>query len=451
MPTLRLIHTADWHLGHTLAGHHRGHEHAVFLAALLEVLERERPDALLIAGDVYDQGHPPPQAQHQLYDFLATCRRRFPDVDVVVIGGNHDTAARLDAPSPVLRGIGVTMIGGLPRDGQTLQLDRAVVPIHRGHEVVGVVAAVPFLRPPDLSAALHSRPTDQRLRTSVIDATRVVVDDVAAAARTRFPGVPVIAMAHCEMQGARLSLTSERSLGGAAALPPELFAQAGIDYTALGHLHLAQALGVDGRVRYSGSPLPLSMAERHYEHQVLCIDVDGAGGALAVRGIAMPRPVDFLRLPDDGSDELPRLLDRLAVLDLPERSLEERPFLEVRVRLDAPVPDLRARIEAVLADKPVRLVRIERETTGDQRSLPDVVSGAGEDGVGHTPGLSELSPTSVFRALYGRHFEDQPSRDLVDAFEMLVREDREQHRDDVVGLPVPLALSGDARSDPEVV
>ena len=456
---MRMIHTADWHLGHTLAGHSRAAEHDVFLATLLDTLERDAADALLIAGDVYDQGHPPAYAQHQLFTFLATARRRCPDLAIVVIGGNHDAAARLDAPAPVLDGIGVTMVGGMRRHGSILDYDAAVIPLRLGKgpnaPVAAVIAAVPFLRAPELSAAmLEQRPVDHlpsdgdavdtdaaaRIGTGtesevgrhdgvVIDGTRLVLDRVVARARARFPGVPVIAMSHCEMQGARLSLTSERPLfGGRHALPETLFADVGVDYAALGHLHLAQGLGPGERARYSGSPLPLSMAERHYRHQVVCVDVDGAGAPVEIRPILMPRPVDFIRVPDDGVDDLPRVLDRLAALEVPDLPLGERPFLEVRVRLDKPVPDLRSRIETALAGKSVRLVRIERETTGDRRSLPEVVGslGANHDDANAALGLKELSPLAVFRALYGRQFESPPRRALVDAVQELLDADRDR-------------------------
>ncbi|MCA9687737.1 MAG: exonuclease subunit SbcD, partial [Myxococcales bacterium] len=99
---MRLLHTSDWHLGHTLRDQPRAMEHALFLGWLLERLLVERPDSLLVAGDIYDSANPPASAQAMFYRFLSAARRLRPDLDLVVIGGNHDSAARLDAPHPLL-------------------------------------------------------------------------------------------------------------------------------------------------------------------------------------------------------------------------------------------------------------------------------------------------------------------------------------------------------------
>ncbi|NPC81309.1 exonuclease subunit SbcD, partial [Pyxidicoccus fallax] len=98
---MRLLHTSDWHLGHTLYDVSREAEHAAFLDWLLETLEAESVDALLVAGDIFDTANPSAEAQAAWYHFVARARRRLPRLDVVVIGGNHDSAARLDAPDPL--------------------------------------------------------------------------------------------------------------------------------------------------------------------------------------------------------------------------------------------------------------------------------------------------------------------------------------------------------------
>ena len=94
---MRLLHTSDWHLGHTLRDYERGPEHAAFVSWLLDVIDEERIDVLLVAGDVFETANPSAAAQEAWYAFLAAARRRAPDLDLIVIGGNHDSAARLDA------------------------------------------------------------------------------------------------------------------------------------------------------------------------------------------------------------------------------------------------------------------------------------------------------------------------------------------------------------------
>ena len=153
---LRLLHTSDWHLGHQLHGLPRTAEHAAFLTWLLAELEQRAADALVIAGDVFETANPPATAQRAWFSFLGQARRRLPQLDIVVIGGNHDSAARLDAPHPILNELGITIVGGLPRNATgALDLDRLVVPLHQANGAIGAwLAAVPFLRPADLPRPL---------------------------------------------------------------------------------------------------------------------------------------------------------------------------------------------------------------------------------------------------------------------------------------------------------
>ncbi|MGH2360034.1 MAG: metallophosphoesterase family protein, partial [bacterium] len=99
---MRLIHTSDWHLGHELHGFDRGVEHDVFFDWLARVLVSLDVDALLVTGDIYDSVNPSVPAQERLYRFLSRISEDLPDLQVVAIGGNHDSAARLELPKELL-------------------------------------------------------------------------------------------------------------------------------------------------------------------------------------------------------------------------------------------------------------------------------------------------------------------------------------------------------------
>jgi exonuclease SbcD len=127
---LRIFHTADWHLGHHLHGVSRQLEHQQFLDWLLQELQNKQADALIVAGDVFDSANPSSSAQSQLYDFLVKAKTRQPNLDIVLIGGNHDSASRLDAPSPILNALGITVVGGLSRDDQgNMDWSRLLAPL----------------------------------------------------------------------------------------------------------------------------------------------------------------------------------------------------------------------------------------------------------------------------------------------------------------------------------
>ena len=155
---LRVLHTSDWHLGHTLHGRDRRFEHQRFLAWLLDTLVDRRVDALILAGDVFETANPSGAALADLNDFIAEARRRLPDLDVVIIAGNHDSGLRFDALAPLMAFARVHVVGHLPRraraegEGQgELALDRLLVPLHDASGAVAAwVAAVPFLRVSDL-------------------------------------------------------------------------------------------------------------------------------------------------------------------------------------------------------------------------------------------------------------------------------------------------------------
>ncbi len=113
---MRFLHTSDWHLGQTLHSFERVYEHQCFLDWLLQTLVDERIDALLIAGDVYDNANPSAASQKQLYRFLRQAKSAAPHLNIVIIAGNHDSPGRLEAPGPLLEEHDVSLVGNVLRD-----------------------------------------------------------------------------------------------------------------------------------------------------------------------------------------------------------------------------------------------------------------------------------------------------------------------------------------------
>jgi exonuclease SbcD len=399
---MRLIHSSDWHLGHMLRGEvTRELEHQAFLAWLLEACEREAADALVITGDVFDTATPAASAERMWFEFLAAARRARPAMDIVAIAGNHDSPARLGAPSAVLRELGVHVIGGLPRTaGGALDLDRILIPIAGGR---GLVAAVPFLRPVDT-------PSD------VADPLAAIYGEVIAAARERrAPDQALIVTGHLYMAGADAEFLSERrvSIGGQESAPLRLFPE-DISYVALGHIHRAQRVGRD-TIRYAGAPLPLSLDEAGYKHQALAIDFAGARAG-EIRALPVPRAIEIVRVPRRGAAPLAEVLAELA--ELPPALLgpdPARPYLEIVVALERPEPKLRALVEAAVDGKRARLVYLHVEQTGDRAALGDRVQ---------RQRLAELDPREVFVRLWARGHAEAPGQPVLAAFERLLSEVR---------------------------
>jgi exonuclease SbcD len=402
---LRLLHTADWHLGHVLREFDRTFEHERLVAWLLDTLERESVDAVLVAGDVFDAANPPTAAQNLWFRFLVEAWRRVPHLQVVVIGGNHDSAARLDATDPFLRAMGrLHVVGGVPRNDGAPDVARLVVPLKdRDGTVRAWVAAVPFLRASETGAGSDD---------AVADGTRRFYAEVLAEARSRRePGQALVAMGHLYVAGSQVSALSERKLvvGNQVAVSHDLFPE-DVGYVALGHLHLAQRVGGRDNVRYSGSLLPLDLSERGYEHQVVLVDVDGANAT--ARPVRLPRFVEILHVPGSGkAGTVDEVLQELA--RLPGRGAGpevERPLLQVAVSLQHPDPMLRQAVEGALDGKEARFARLTVETAGSGLALGDVEVRA----------IGDLDPEEVFRAKHDKDFGSPPSGDLLVAFHELL-------------------------------
>ena len=150
---MKIIHTADWHLGDNFHGYDRTAEHEHFLHWLEGVIADERPDALLLAGDVFDNANPSAQAEEMFYRFLAKATALHPGMRIIITAGNHDSGRRLQAPSEALRSLGVEIRGVVEHDEKNQPLaDNLIIPVGAvgSREVQAVVIALPYLRTGDI-------------------------------------------------------------------------------------------------------------------------------------------------------------------------------------------------------------------------------------------------------------------------------------------------------------
>jgi len=274
---MRLLHTSDWHLGRSFHRISLLDAQRAFLDHLVATVERERVDAVLVAGDVYDRAVPPLSAV-ELFDG-ALHRLAELGVPTVMISGNHDSARRL--------GVGARL---MQRAGVHLRTD----PDDCGSPVLladshGDVACygLPYLEP----ALTHGTLGAERAGHEAVLAAamaRVRADLAARPAGTRS-----VVLAHAFVHGGEVS-DSERDItvGGVASVPAAVFD--GADYVALGHLHGCQTL--TERVRYSGSPLAYSFSEAGHRKSMWLVDLDASGAVAAERvDCPVPRPLARLR------------------------------------------------------------------------------------------------------------------------------------------------------------
>lgn len=409
---MKILHTSDWHLGHSLKGFDRHFEHQCFLDWLLVQLREQAIDALLISGDIFDNANPSAAVQKQLYRFLQAAREASPHLRVVMIAGNHDSPGRLEAPSPLLDLFETTVVGQTWRNGDgEIDLESLIVPLHDRDGVRRAwCLAVPFLRPGDVPRL----EVDGDHYLAGVDA--LYREALQKVLHHRQAGEAILAMGHCHLDGGAVSQDSERRImvGGLESLSVAMFDQP-IAYAALGHLHLPQSVGGRDWVRYSGSPLPMSFSEIDYPHQVVCVELAGER-AQSIQSHPVPRAVDLLRVPAKPAP-LSEVLEALAALSFTEQATAEEcwPYLEVRVAFDAPEPGARAAIESVLAGKPVRLAAIDVSYSRGERSVDeDALSGLGD--------LRQLQPEDVLQRHYLKQYGAAVPDELLQAFQTLLLE-----------------------------
>lgn len=400
---MRIIHTADWHIGQELLGFSRRYEQECFLNWLIEQCRQHRPDALLIAGDVFHHANPSSEALELFSCFTERALAVLPSLLIVAVAGNHDSPARFDALVPIVR-TGVRLIGSVPRHADRFDLERLLVKAGDG-----VILAMPYLKIGDL----HVDGADEGLQNRVAALHR----DVWKASAPERRELPCVFTGHLHVLGAEVS-DSERPIlvGGEDSISAECF-PAEATYVALGHLHLAQQVD-GGRVRYSGSPIPLTAKERSYKHEIVLLDIARDGSRTAT-SIVVPRSVQHLLVPSKDGVEPERALEliesTLNELGIPkDLPFERQPFVEVSLSLSSPQPkaaaDLREAIQR--AEIPVRLVHVG---TNQQHHV------SGEPGVTYQ-GLDGHSPQTLFPLAFANTHGVSPEPHHTTAFNSALME-----------------------------
>jgi len=363
---MRVLHTADWHIGQTLNGWSRDVEHEVWLAALADVVAEEEIDVLLVAGDVYDGINPSGASQRLLYRALRRMKDLRPGLTTIITSGNHDPAGRLEAPSAILESLDVHVVASVRMDEDGIDVSRHMVPLADSEGTIRAwVCAIPFLRAADLPGLTFASEEAGR-GSPIVAAARRFHLEMARKARDHAGDLPILAMGHLHCHGASESaqddISAERRIliGGEHALPEDVFPEA-FDYVALGHLHRPQTLG-NGRIRYSGSCFPLSAAEIAYDHGATIIDLSDTD--LTPHHRSIPRPVQMIRVPQTGRLTLSGLEEALDDLDLDaDLDPDLRPFVYVNLTADGPASVLMNDAERLLAGYPLRVagLRVRRD------------------------------------------------------------------------------------------
>lgn len=261
---IKILHTSDWHIGKQLHNFDLSEDLELFFDWLTDTIKKESIDVLLVSGDIFDQANPSQAAYKQYYNVLK--RLVSLEIKIVITGGNHDSAAALNAPAELLKAFDITVIGG------ATELEKLFIPIQKNNETI-IVAAIPYLRDRDLrkSVAGEDYATKvERLKGGL----REYFGAINAYYEDHFHDTFFIVMGHLYVQGSQIS-DSEREiqLGNLAGVEAEMFG--GIpDYIALGHIHKPQVISRTHQIHYCGSPIPLSFSEKEDRKQINVLTVE---------------------------------------------------------------------------------------------------------------------------------------------------------------------------------
>lgn len=289
---MKILHTADWHIGKILHRQSLYDDISYFFDWLVQRITDEKIDLLLVSGDIFDLANPSNMDTKLYYQTLYRLSKT--NVKVIITGGNHDSISLLDAPSSLLDVLDITVVGGAKDD-----IHNEIIPITGTHgEVECIVLAVPFLRDKDLRQSMQA--SEMADKSSFIsEAIKQHYDKLVEMTVEKFGhSAPIVAMGHLYMQGSMTS-DSEREIhiGNLEGLDSKII-HPEIDYMALGHIHKPQKIGNKNNIRYSGSPVFLDFSERDYDKMVIEIEIE-ANEIKSITSVAIPKSREILKFTGD--------------------------------------------------------------------------------------------------------------------------------------------------------
>jgi exonuclease SbcD len=381
---MRIVHTSDWHAGRVWKGIDRLPELEAVLGSLADHVERERVDLVLVTGDLFDTGAPSAKAERVVFRFFK--RLGAAGAQSVVIAGNHDSAARLEAWGELAQLVGVHVVGR-PASAD----NGGVIELRTAAGEVAVVAALPFAAPRMLVTALELAADDTTAMQTYADKMRAIVTHLTS----RFRGDAVnVLCAHTHLDNASYS-GSERKvhLGDDWAATAQGF-PSNAHYVALGHIHKPQHVPAPSPTYYAGSPLQLDFGERGEPKTFVSVE--------AVPG----RPAQIRHVPYVGGTPLEQVEGTFAELEQRAEALHAAGWLKVVVRLLAPDPDVNRKVRQLLANA------VSVDVTLPERDV--VVAGP--------PPATDGSPVDLYRAYHLETYGRPPATEVVERLTQLLAE-----------------------------
>lgn len=317
---MKVLHTSDWHIGQIFHNYSREEEHKYFFEQLKSIIIKEKPDVVVVSGDVFHTATPTIVSQRLYYNFIVDLSRLDHDLQIVITSGNHDSPSRLEAPRPLWEAFNVSVVGML--DYQTVTEDfglnfdatKIEIPITKKGEIIGWVLAVPY-----------------------INGNANIYDLLLNHLKNRpeySDNQSIVAMGHLAVKSADITGHSADIIGKLETLDVQDFTEVkGVDYWAFGHIHFPQAIKGIENMRYAGSPFPISFNE-NYEHSVVSVNIEDGMIKTKIIPLKTLIPiVDFPAKPKGYDDALPYETVLMQLIEI----LGEKAYVRVHVQTDKPL------------------------------------------------------------------------------------------------------------------
>jgi len=312
---MKILHTSDWHLGHTLYNYDRMEEQMVMLEQMVSIVAEQKPDVFLLCGDVYHTPQPSAAVQTMLSDGLVRIHEANPQMVIVMTAGNHDSGTKHEIFQTPWKALKVYAIGQIDKEN----VDEHIIEVPGK----GYIVAIPYA---------YERNIPE-------DFFQQLLDKVA---ERNIEGLPVVMTAHTTVKGCDFTghdQATEYTVGGIDSLELEVMGE-GYDYLALGHIHHGQFVhSGKHNVRYCGTPLPVSFDEDH-RHSVSMVVIEKHGETPKVEEIGIRNPRPLVTLPTDGQaswEDAKKLLEQFPA-DIPayiRLNVEIEDFLPVEAHTEA--------------------------------------------------------------------------------------------------------------------
>lgn len=343
---MRIIHTADWHLGQFFYSKSRAAEHQQFLDWLLAAIVQHQVDALIVAGDLFDTGSPPSYARELFNRFVVALQPS--GCQLIVLAGNHDSVATLNESRELLACLNTRVITSATPGGE-----QQVLTLQQRDGTPGaLLCAIPYLRPRDiLRSQAGQSGRDKQL--SLLQAIEQHYQHCYAAAVAQREAMgstlPIIATGHLTTVGVSKSdSVRDIYIGTLDAFPAQAFPPA--DYIALGHIHRAQRIADSDHIRYSGSPIALSFDELGREKSVFLLEFSTRLESVTPLVIPSFQPMQMLK------GAMAEIEQQLTAFHTYEGDLPV--WLDIEITTQEYLSDLQRRIEQLTEALPVEVLLV---------------------------------------------------------------------------------------------